>query len=193
MPTNISKSMKRDNDELYTPRILVEVIVPFIEKYLTMVHETTTIWCPFDTANSEFVLVLKEKFPNLKIIHSHINEPNGDFFSKIEQLPNKNFLVISNPPFSKKLDIIKKLNEKNLQWALCMNLESLNYQVIGNYFADNPIGLIIPDKKISFDGNCSSFNTSYFCSPGFYKGVKFVHCLHNNQGKNFVPSRMYKN
>lgn len=180
MPTNISKSMKRDNDELYTPRILVQVIVPFIEKYLTMVHETPTIWCPFDTANSEFVLVLKEKFPNLKIIHSHISEPNGDFFSKIEQLPNKNFLVVSNPPFSKKLDIIKKLNEKNLQWALCMNLESLNYQVMGNYFADNPIGLIIPDKKISFDGNCSSFNTSYFCSPGFYKGVKFVHCLHNN-------------
>ena len=139
--------MKRDNDELYTPRILVQVIVPFIEKYLTMVYETPTIWCPFDTANSEFVLVLKEKFPNLKIIHSHISEPNGDFFYKIEQLPNKNFLVVSNTPFSKKLDIIKKLNEKNLQWALCMNLESLNYQVMGNYFADNPIGLIIPDKK----------------------------------------------
>ena len=52
MPTNISKSMKRDNDELYTPRILVQVIVPFIEKYLTTVHETPTIWCPFDTANS---------------------------------------------------------------------------------------------------------------------------------------------
>ena len=88
MPTNISKSMKRDNDELYTPRILVQVIVPFIEKYLSRVIGPQTIWCPFDTANSEFVLVLKEKFPNLKIIYSHISEPNGDFFSKIEQLQN---------------------------------------------------------------------------------------------------------
>lgn len=79
MPTNISKSMKRDNDELYTPRILVQVIVPFIEKYLDAVHETPTIWCPFDTANSEFVLVLKEKFPNSKIIHSHISEPTATF------------------------------------------------------------------------------------------------------------------
>lgn len=78
-----------------------------------------------------------------------------------------------------------------------MNLESLNYQVMGNYFADYPISLIIPDKKISFDGNCSSFNTSYFCSPNFLTDdcnptVRFVHCEHNNQGKYFVPSRMYE-
>lgn len=71
MPTNINKSMKRDNDELYTPRILVQVIVPFIEKYLSRMIDTQTIWCPFDTANSEFVLVQRKisKFKNNPLTH----------------------------------------------------------------------------------------------------------------------------
>ena len=55
--------MYSENDELYTPRILVEAIVQFIPK-------GSTVWCPFDTANSEFVLVLREK--GFKVIHSHI-------------------------------------------------------------------------------------------------------------------------
>ena len=117
------------------------------------------------------------------------------FFEKIETIRRVD-LVLSNPPFSRKLDIIKTLNNYNITWCLCMNLESLNYQIMGNYFADHPISLIIPDKKISFDGHCSSFNTSYFCSPDFLADdynptVKFVHCEHNNQGKYFIPSRMY--
>ena len=204
MSTSIRNAMKRDNDELYTPKILVDVIMPFVENYIDGIYSNWNptkpiprIWCPFDKENSEFVIALKEKFgKEVEIIHSHISEPNGDFFKKIETIGRVD-LVLSNPPFSRKLDIIKTLNNYNITWCLCMNLESLNYQVMGNYFADHPISLIIPDKKISFDGHCSSFNTSYFCSPDFLAEdynptVKFVHCEHNNQGKYFVPSRMYQ-
>lgn len=204
MSTSIRNAMKRDNDELYTPKILVDVIMPFVENYVNKYYAnwslgkpTFRIWCPFDKENSEFVIALKEKFKRgVEIIHSHISESDGDFFEKIETIGRVD-LVLSNPPFSRKLDIIKTLNNYNITWCLCMNLESLNYQVMGNYFADHPISLIIPDKKISFDGHCSSFNTSYFCSPDFLAEdynptVKFVHCEHNNQGKYFVPSRMYE-
>jgi len=201
MSTSIRNAMKRDNDELYTPKILVDVIMPFVENYIDGVYsnwnptkQIPRIWCPFDKENSEFVIALKEKFgKSVEIIHSHISEPNGDFFEKIKNIWHVD-LVLSNPPFSRKLDIIKTLNDYNITWCLCMNLESLNYQIMGNYFADNPISLIIPDKKVSFNGHCSSFNTSYFCSPDFTNNesiVKFVHCEHNNQGKYFVPSRMY--
>lgn len=201
MSTSIRNAMKRDNDELYTPKILVDVIMPFVENYIDGIYSNWNptkpiprIWCPFDKENSEFVIALKEKFgKEVEIIHSHISEPDGDFFEKIKTIGYID-LVLSNPPFSKKLDIIKTLNEYNFTWVLCMNLESLNYQIMGNYFADNPISLIIPDKKISFNGHCSSFNTSYFCSPDFTYDepiVKFVHCEHNNQGKYFTPSRMY--
>ena len=34
MSTSIRNAMKRDNDELYTPKILVDVIMPFVENYV---------------------------------------------------------------------------------------------------------------------------------------------------------------
>lgn len=50
-------------DEYYTPRILVDVVLPYIKP-------SSTIWCPFDTENSEFVLSLTEA--GHKVIYSHI-------------------------------------------------------------------------------------------------------------------------
>lgn len=40
-----------NNDECYTPRYVVEEILPYIPK-------DKTIWCPFDTESSELVKVL---------------------------------------------------------------------------------------------------------------------------------------
>ena len=88
MSTSIRNAMKRDNDELYTPKILVDVIMPFVENYVNKYYSNWSagkpvfrIWCPFDKENSEFVIALKEKFKKgVEIIHSHISEPNGDFF-----------------------------------------------------------------------------------------------------------------
>ena len=51
------------NDEYYTPPILVEMILPYVKK-------KSTIWCPFDTAESEFVIQFKKE--GHKVIHSHI-------------------------------------------------------------------------------------------------------------------------
>lgn len=43
-----------NNDECYTPRYVVEEILPYIPK-------DKTIWCPFDTEASEFVKVLTKE------------------------------------------------------------------------------------------------------------------------------------
>lgn len=185
----IANIVKRDNDELFTPKILVDVIKPFLVKwhdsFVRQKNCEPLIWCPFDKENSEFCWLLRDL--NYNFTYSHIDD-GDDFFDLVKE--KKADLVLSNPPFSKKLEIFKELNNRSLTWCLVMNLECLNYQVIGNYFADNPIGLIVPDKKISFNGHCSAFNTSFFCSPDFHDGLQFVHCEHNNQGKFFVPSRM---
>jgi len=71
-----------------------------------------------------------------------------------------------------------------------MNIECLNYQVVGNFFLDKPLQLLIVDKKVSFNGNTSSFNTSYFCKDVLPKDLMFTHLEHNNTGKNFVGSNM---
>ena len=57
-------------DEYYTPKYAVNPILEFIPT-------DTTIWCPFDTANSNYVK-LREKRGN-KVIYSHIDD-GKDFF-----------------------------------------------------------------------------------------------------------------
>lgn len=76
---------------------------------------------------------------------------------------------------------------------MIMNIMALNYQCIGNYFADNKCQLLIVDKRVSFNGKPSSFNSSFICSNDFLpRDLIFVHIKNNNAKNNYVPSRMYK-
>ena len=175
---SINKSMKSKNDERYTPPILVKPIIKYLKP-------NSVIWCPFDKKNSEFVLLLKEA--GHKVIYSHI-DLGQDFF---EYQPNEDYdYIISNPPFSNKLDVLKRLYELNKPFAMLMNIECLNYQVVGEFFLDKPLQLLIVDKKVSFDGNTASFNTSYFCNNILPRQLIFTHLKHNNTGRNFIGSRM---
>lgn len=174
-----------NRDEYYTPRILVEPIVEFIPK-------GSTIWCPFDTEKSEFVLVLKEH--GFKVIHSHIWE-NKDFLT---YEPEEHYdYIISNPPFSIKLKVFQRLLELDKPFAILMNAMAEQYQSVGNFFYEMSkqgkyIQKLNPDKKVSFDGNIPSFNTAYFCLGILPRDYMVCHLEHNNSGKHFVPSRMYE-
>ena len=171
-----SKSFKKQ-DELYTPSILVEPILNYIKP-------NSVVWCPFDNETSEFVILLEEA--NHKVIHTHI--ANGiDFF---DYEPMEYDYIISNPPFSKKLAVLKRLYELDKPFAMLLGLPILNYQEIGNFFLDKNLELLIFDKKVSFDGNTSSFNTSYFCNKILPKNIIFHSLPHNNTGKNYIASRM---
>ena len=172
---------KNKNDERYTPTILVKPILDFIPK-------GTTVWCPFDLENSEFVFSLKEHGCN--VIHSHI-KTGQDFF---EYEPAEDYdYIVSNPPFSRKLEVLDRLYKLDKPFAMLLNLECLNYQEVGHFFLDKNLELLIVDKKVSFDGKMPSFNTSYFCNKMLPEKLKFVHLEHNNTNKRYVPSRMYLN
>lgn len=170
---------KTKNDERYTPAILVKPILEYIPK-------GSTVWCPFDLKNSEFVIALKEH--GCKVIYSHIS--TGQDFFKYEPKEHYDYIV-SNPPFSCKLSVLEKLYTLNKPFAMLLNLECLNYQEIGNFFLDKNLELLIVDKKVSFDGKTASFNTSYFCNKILPEKLMFYHLEHNNTNKNYVPSRMH--
>ncbi len=175
----LSKPRFNIKDEYYTPSILVKPII----KYL---RPNATIWCPFDTENSEFVILLKEA--GHKVIYSHIWY-GQDFF---EFEPEEDYdYIISNPPFTRKLDVLKRLYEIGKPFAMVMGLPILNYQEIGEFFLDKELQLLIVDKKVSFDGNTASFNNSYFCYKMLPKDIIFEHLENNNSGKNYVASRMH--
>lgn len=165
-------------DEYYTPQILVEPILKYVKP-------NSTVWCPFDTEDSEFVIVLKED--GHKVIATHI-WTGQDFFL---YEPEEYDCIISNPPFTRKLDVLKRLYDLDKPFAMVLGLPILNYQEIGNFFLDKDLQLLIVDKKVSFDGNTASFNNSYFCHKFLPKDLLFAHLEHNNSNKHFIKSRMY--
>jgi hypothetical protein len=167
-----------EKDEYYTPKILV---VPII-KYL---KPNSTIWCPFDTETSEFVILLKEN--NFNVIYSHI-WLGQDFFT---YEPKEHYdYIVSNPPFTKKISVLERLYKLNKPFAMIMGLPILNYQEIGDFFLDKHLQLLIVNKKVSFNGRTASFNNSYFCYNVLPKDIVFENLDNNNSNKHYVASRM---
>lgn len=169
-----------EKDEYYTPKILVLPILKYVKP-------KSTVWCPFDTDSSEFVINLREH--GHTVIATHIWN-DQDFFEI--DVPNCDY-IISNPPFTRKLDIFERLYKIGKPFAMVMGLPILNYQEVGTFFLDKEIQLLIVDKKVSFDGNTASFNNSYFCHKFLPKDLMFVSLEHNNSRKNYVGSRMKSN
>ena len=180
---NMSGSIPSNDDELYTPEILVRPIIPYLSA-----RGFSRIWCPFDYEDSEFVLCLREA--GFSVIFGHI-DTGLDFFNCV---PPECDCIVSNPPFSKKMPVFQRLHEIGLPFAIIMCLPCLNYQEVGSFFYESGIQLqlLIPDKRISFDGHQSSFNSSYFCSGVLPRDIIFCHLPHNNAGRNYCGSRMHK-
>lgn len=176
----LNKKSFNKKDEYYTPRILVDAILPYVDK-------DKIIWCPFDTENSEFVKAFKEN--GNKVIYTHIW--NGQNFFEYEPQESYDY-IISNPPFTKKLEVFDRLYKLNKPFAMISGLPILNYQNVGNFFLDKDLQLLIVDKKVSFDGNTASFNNSYFCRRILPKDLIFAHLENNNSNKFYIPSDMYK-
>ena len=164
-------------DEYYTPRILAETIIPYVES-------DKIIWCPFDTKKSEVVKALKEN--GNKVIATHIAD-GYDFF---EYEPKEYDLIISNPPFTLKLEVFERLYKLGKPFAMIMGLPILNYHATGDFFLEKDLQLLIVNKKVSFDGNTSSFNNSWFCNGLLPRDLMFAHVEHTNARQHFEPSEM---
>lgn len=107
---SFSKEMganKGGTDEWYTPEDAVLPLIPYIKP-------GSKILCPFDKSESNYVKVLSRDF---EVINSHIDD-GVDFFTL--EKPNVDYIV-SNPPYSKRTDIIKQLYQWNIPFAMMFN------------------------------------------------------------------------
>ena len=101
------------------------------------------IWCPFDTEDSEYVKIFKEA--GYKVIYSHID--NGQNFFEFE--PKEDYdVIISNPPFSIKDAILKRLSELKKPYAMLLPLPTLQGQKRFDYLVDSQV--LIFDKRINY-------------------------------------------
>ena len=100
------------NDEYYTPAYAVYPIAKYLK-------EGSTVWCPFDTIESEFVQVLTDL--GFKVEFGHI-ETGEDFF-KVN--PPYCDYIISNPPYSLKSEVFKRLIEIGKPYAMLINFQGI--------------------------------------------------------------------
>lgn len=126
----------KQSDEIYTPEYAVRPIIKYIKN-------KSTVWCPFDTKDSKYVKLLIES--GHRVIYTHID--TGENFFEYEPEENYDF-IISNPPFSIKDDVIKRLYELNKPYAMLLPIPSLQGQKRFPYMKD--CQALIFDKRIEY-------------------------------------------
>ena len=153
-------------DEWYTPKYVVEMLLPFLNK-------NKIIWCPFDNETSEFVKVFKEN--GFKVEFSHL-ENNQDFF-KYE--PKKWDIIISNPPFSLFNDILKRCYELKKTFCL-LGIGTLLFSVKRfDYYKNYGIQIFLPKRRVKFtspyhiNNTYPNFNSIYFGWKIFPKEINY--------------------
>lgn len=155
---NIPQS-RGGNDECYTPAHGVQPLLKFIPK-------NKIVWCPFDTEESQYVKLLREN--GNKVIHSHIWN-NEDFFT---YEPKEHYdLIVSNPPFSDKNKILKRLMDLGKPFAVLLPHSSIAdggiYTIFDN--KDKSLELLLFDRRMEFvrpnrkSKSSISFKAIYYC------------------------------
>ena len=144
-----------NNDECYTPDYGVEPILKYIPK-------DATVWCPFDTEDSQFVIQISKQN---KVIRSHL-ESGQDFFN---YEPDEWDMIVSNPPFTDKRKFFERALSFNKPFALIMTNTWLNDSAPKQLFKDRDLQLLMFDKRMKFispDGRNNdkiTFSSSYYC------------------------------
>ena len=129
-----------------------------IEKYIP---KNKKIWEPFynDSSRSPYYL---QKL-GCDVVYN-----KEDFFEN-----NRGDIVVSNPPFSIKKEVLERLIELNKPFILIMPSSVLHTQYFKHLFKDDPnMQIIIPKQRIHFmkmvngsliQTNGCNFDCSYYC------------------------------
>lgn len=161
-PSNYLKGLySNPTDEKYTPGYGVLPIIKYTP-------EGKVIWCPFDTEHSEFVLKFRDA--GFKVVYSHIC--NGQDFFRYES--SQWDVLVSNPPFSRKVEVFDRCLKLGKPFALLMSNYWLNNVAPCRLFQHTELELLMFDKRIQFgEGKNVPFNSSYFCHRLLPKQIIF--------------------
>lgn len=101
---------KGGTDNWYTPE---EAIIPL----LSYIPKGSKIWCPFDLKSSNYVKILGKD----NLVFWSCIETGQDFFAMPIPKPGEYDFIISNPPYSKRTEIIQRLYEFDIPFAMMCN------------------------------------------------------------------------
>jgi len=157
--TDIIK-FKKDDDYM-TPKIVFKSIAHLVPK-------NKIIWeCFFGDGNSG---------KNLKELGFKVESHDVDFF---DDPPFNYDILISNPPYSIKAKVFKRLYEIDKPFMMLVPVATMTKQYLKKYFKDK-IQLVIPERRIQFlkDGVQTDrcyFDTIWICyKMNFDKNIIFL-------------------
>ncbi len=155
------------NDEYYTPRYAVYPIIKFIKS-------NSSIWCPFDTKESNFVKVFQEE--GFNVVYGHI-ETGQDFFEV--DVPECDY-IISNPPHSLKGEVFKRLYDIGKPFAMLINFQGIfDHKQRFSMFKENSVEMLWLNPRVDYirpNQNKVSgvpFQSGYLCHGIFQEQLNF--------------------
>jgi hypothetical protein len=182
MPRNIgyltSKSTP-ESDEVYTPPYAVYAIAKYIPHIIDSDCHIANILCPFDKDEHAFPTVLKKLGYN--VINTHYDPATGigrDFFTYTKSECKKLQIdyIVSNPPFSKKNEVLKHCEELDVAYALLLPIQTLqSIDRYKNIFSNGQTQALIFDRRIGYSTKDKSWEeigmTNHFASIFICKWV----------------------
>lgn len=133
------------NDEFYTPKYAVLPIVPYLKE-----NNFKNIWCPFDTEESWFVKILKDNGFNVTYTHLEKGENFFDLMNDKEML-NSIDVIVSNPPYSIKTEILDALFKIGKPFAMLLGVVGLfESQKRFEMFRDNEFEILYMNRRIDY-------------------------------------------
>ena len=159
------------NDEFYTPYYAIEPLLKYIKP-------NSTIWCPFDTSDSQFVKVLK--WVGHTVIATHLDD-GKDFFKLTPKLDKIDY-IISNPPYSLKTEVLERLFSFDKPFAMLLGVVGLfESQKRFEMFRDNNFEIMMFNRRISYFKDYTEqkpsknppFSSLYICSGVLDKQIVF--------------------
>lgn len=152
----------KESDECLTPRYVVYPIIKYLKA-----KGFKKIWCPFDLEYSLYVKILKSA--GFSVINSHI-DVGGDFFS-MNYSEIEFDCIVSNPPYTSKDKILKRLYEIGKPFAVLLPITSLQSEKRTPLFREYGLELLTFTQRACFYTNNdlekirfgNHFASGYFC------------------------------
>lgn len=164
--------ISKNKDEWFTPRYAVKPILKYLKP-------NSRILCPFDTADSRFYQECVKA--GHKVVCSHI--ATGHDFLKLNIKPGAVDYIISNPPYSIKIEVLQKLFSMKIPFAMLMSCPGVFEGERFDLFSKNDFELLVFKNRINFFTDYSKpegstltgvpFSTWYFCSGILPKQITF--------------------
>jgi hypothetical protein len=157
------------NDEFYTPKYAIKPILKYVPSW-------KTVWCPFDTDESNFAKMLRLNGDTVIATHKDLGE---DFFKC--EVPKCDF-IISNPPYSVKTEVLQRLFNIGKPFAMLVGVVGLfESQKRFDMFRQNTFEIMYLNRRVAYFKDYSDQNPSlnppfqsvYVCSKMLPKQVVF--------------------